>query len=318
MRFPPQIFVMTASARAVRVAAVQAAPALLDLSVSLDRLEAWTGRAAGEGAELVAFGETWLTGYPAWLDESPEAALWGHPGARAVFQRLVENSVEVPGPAVDRMAGLAREHGVTLVVGVHERAGRTLYNTQLTFTPDGSLLRRHRKLMPTYHERMVWGQGDGSALAAVTVNGAKVGSLVCWEHWMPLARQALHDSGEEIHVAGWPGVHEMHQVASRSYAFEGRCFVLAVGSILRVKDMPPELPLRPERGRDPEAFVIRGGSAIIAPDGRYIAGPVYDEEAVIVADCDLSEITRESLTLDVSGHYSRPDVFEFRIKREGR
>ena len=309
---------MTASARVVRVAAVQAAPALLDLSVSLDRLQAWTGRAAGEGAELVAFGETWLTGYPAWLDESPEAALWGHPGARAVFQRLVENSVEVPGPAVDRMAGLAREHGVTLVVGVHERAGRTLYNTQLTFTPDGSLLRRHRKLMPTYHERMVWGQGDGSALAAVTVNGARVGSLVCWEHWMPLARQALHDSGEEIHVAGWPGVHEMHQVASRSYAFEGRCFVLAVGSILRVKDMPPELPPRPERGRDPEAFVIRGGSAIIAPNGRYLAGPVYDEEAVIVADCDLSEITRESLTLDVSGHYSRPDVFEFRIKREGR
>ncbi|HEY6207948.1 MAG TPA: carbon-nitrogen hydrolase family protein [Gemmatimonadales bacterium] len=309
---------MTASARVVRVAAVQAAPALLDLSVSLDRLQAWTGRAAGEGAELVAFGETWLTGYPAWLDESPEAALWGHPGARAVFQRLVENSVEVPGPAVDRMAGLAREHGVTLVVGVHERAGRTLYNTQLTFTPDGSLLRRHRKLMPTYHERMVWGQGDGSALAAVTVNGARVGSLVCWEHWMPLARQALHDSGEEIHVAGWPGVHEMHQVASRSYAFEGRCFVLAVGSILRVKDMPPELPPRPERGRDPEAFVIRGGSAIIAPNGRYLAGPVYDEEAVIVADCDLSEITRESLTLDVSGHYSRPDVFEFRVKGERR
>ena len=300
----------------MRVAAVQAAPALLDLSASLDRLETWTGRAAGEGAQLVAFGETWLTGYPAWLEESPEAALWGHPGARAVFQRLVENSVEVPGPAADRMARLAREHGVTLVVGVHERAGRTLYNTQLTFAPDGSLARRHRKLMPTYHERMVWGQGDGAALAAVTVNGARVGSLVCWEHWMPLARQALHDSGEEIHVAGWPGVHEMHQVASRSYAFEGRCFVLAVGSILRVGDMPAELPPRPERGRDPQAFLIRGGSAIIAPNGRYLAGPVYDEETVLVADCDLSEITRESLTLDVSGHYSRPDVFEFRIKRD--
>ena len=300
----------------MRVAAVQAAPALLDLSASLDRLETWTGRAAGEGAQLVAFGETWLTGYPAWLEESPEAALWGHPGARAVFQRLVENSVEVPGPAADRMARLAREHGVTLVVGVHERAGRTLYNTQLTFAPDGSLARRHRKLMPTYHERMVWGQGDGAALAAVTVNGARVGSLVCWEHWMPLARQALHDSGEEIHVAGWPGVHEMHQVASRSYAFEGRCFVLAVGSILRVGDMPAELPPRPERGRDPQAFLIRGGSAIIAPNGRYLAGPVYDEETVLVADCDLSEITRESLTLDVSGHYSRPDVFEFRVRRE--
>ena len=300
------------------VAIVQARPCYLDLDRSLEKASRLIREASSRGAKLVAFGETWLTGYPVWLDESPEAALWGHPGARAVFQRLVENSVEVPGPAVDRMAGLAREHGVTLVVGVHERAGRTLYNTQLTFTPDGSLLRRHRKLMPTYHERMVWGQGDGSALAAVTVNGARVGSLVCWDHWKPLARQALHDSGEEIHVAGWPGVHEMHQVASRSYAFEGRCFVLAVGSILRVKDMPPELPPRPERGRDPEAFVIRGGSAIIAPNGRYLAGPVYDEEAVIVADCDLSEITRESLTLDVSGHYSRPDVFEFRVKGERR
>ncbi|HEU5262952.1 MAG TPA: nitrilase-related carbon-nitrogen hydrolase [Gemmatimonadales bacterium] len=119
--------------------------------------------------------------------------------------------------------------------------------------------------------------------------------------------------GEEIHVAGWPGVQEMHQVASRSYAFEGRCFVLAVGSILRVKDMPAELPPRPEKAKDPDGFMIRGGSAVIAPNGRYLAGPVYDQETVVVADCDLAEITREAMTLDVSGHYSRPDVFEFRV-----
>ena len=135
---------------------------------------------------------------------------------------------------------------------------------------------------------------------------------------MPLTRQAMHDSGEQIHVAGWPGVHEMHQVASRSYAFEGRCFVLAVGSIMRVKDLPPELPPRADKAEDPDAFIIRGGSAIIAPNGRYLAGPVYDEEAVVVADCDLGEITRESLTLDVSGHYSRPDVFQFRVTPRGR
>ena len=156
--------------------------------------------------------------------------------------------------------------------------------------------------------------GEGTALRAASVGGVKVGSLICWEHWMPLARQAMHDSGEEIHVAGWPGVHEMHQVASRSYAFEGRCFVLAVGSILRVKDMPPELPPRPDKAGDPNGFMIRGGTVIIAPNGRFLAGPVFDEEVVVVADCDLGEITREAMTLDVSGHYSRPDVFEFRVR----
>jgi nitrilase len=302
--------------RVVRVAAVQAAPALLDLPASLERLEQWARRAGREGARVIAFPETWLTGYPAWLDESPEAALWAHAGAKAVFQRLVENSVTVPGPAVERLAALARELEATLVVGMHERAGRTLYNTQLTFGPDGALARHHRKLMPTYHERLIWGLGEGAALGAASVDGVRIGSLICWEHWMPLTRQAMHDSGEEIHVAGWPGVHEMHQIASRSYAFEGRCFVLAVGSILRVKDMPPELPPKPERTQDPNGFMIRGGSAIIAPNGRYLAGPVYDEETVVVADCDLGEITREALTLDVSrgGHYTRPDVFEFRVK----
>ncbi len=305
---------MPVTSRIVRVAAVQAAPALLDLPASLDRLEDWTRRAVTEGARLVAFGETWLTGYPEWLDESPGAALWGHAGAKAVFERLALNSVEVPGPAAERLAKLARGLKVTLVVGVHERAGRTLYNSQLTYGPDGALARRHRKLMPTYHERLIWGQGAGDALTAVPVDGARVGGLICWEHWMPLARQAMHDSGEEIHIAGWPAVHEMHQVASRSYAFEGRCFVLAVGSILRWKDMPPELPPVPEKATDPDAFMIRGGSAIIAPNGRYLAGPVFDAEAVVVADCDLAEITRESLTLDVSGHYSRPDVFAFQVR----
>lgn len=126
---------------------------------------------------------------------------------------------------------------------------------------------------------------------------------------MPLARQVMHDAGEEIHIASWPGVSEMHQVASRHYAFEGRCFVVAVGAILRIKDLPAELPPRPEKAKDPDGFLYRGGSAIIAPSGAYLAGPVYDEETVVVADCDLGEITRESLTLDVSGHYSRPDLF---------
>ncbi|MGH7703070.1 MAG: carbon-nitrogen hydrolase family protein [Gemmatimonadales bacterium] len=298
----------------IRVAAVQAAPAFLNLPETLDRLEQWVARAAGEGARIVAFPETWLPGYPAWLDSSPEAALWGHDGAKTLFARLVENAVEVPGPTADRLGRAAGTHQVTLVVGLHERAGRSLYNAILTFGPDGTLLNHHRKLVPTYSERLIWGQGDGRGLRVVNTGGARVGSLVCWEHWMPLARQALHDLGEEIHVAQWPGVQEIHQIASRHYAFEGRCFVIAVGSILRVADMPPELPLSVEDTVAPGGLLIRGGSAIIAPNGRYLAGPVFEQETLVLADCDLGEIPRESMTLDVSGHYSRPDVFEFRVR----
>lgn len=304
---------MTAS-RVVRVAAVQAAPVFLDLDRTLSRLEEWAHRAAADGARLIAFPETWLPGYPAWIDSSPGAALWGHAGAKALFARLMDNAVEVPSAVTERVATVARELGATLAVGVHERVGRTLYNTLLIFGPDGTLLSHHRKLVPTYTERLIWGQGDGVGLRAADTGAARVGGLICWEHWMPLARQVMHDEGEEIHVAVWPGVQEMHQVASRHYAFEGRCFVVAVGSILRVSDMPPELPVAEPYAADPAGLMIRGGTAIIAPNGRYLAGPVYDVETVVAADCDLSEIARESMTLDVSGHYSRPDVFELLVK----
>ena len=304
--------------RHLRVAAVQAAPALLDQAATLDRLDTWTKRAADEGVTLAAFPEVFVPGYPAWLDDSPNSALWNHPGAKAVFQRLVENSVEVPGPVVTRIGALAKARHMTLIVGVHERAGRTLYNTLLTFAPDGQLANHRRKLMPTYHERMIWGLGSGAGLPAVDVAGVRVGGLICWEHWMPLARQAVHDSQEEVHVAAWPGVAELHLLASRHYAFEGRCFVIAAGCILRVRDMPPELPPRAEKASDPEAFLYNGGSAVIGPNGKIIAGPVYNEETVLVADCDLDEITRESLTLDVSGHYSRPDIFELRVTPHGK
>lgn len=300
--------------RIVRVAAVQARPDFLDLAGCLALLEEWTARAAAAGARIVAFPETWVPGYPGWLDDSPGAALWGHAGARSAFARLYENSVEVPGFAAARMGTVAREHGVTLVVGVHERAGRTLYNTLLTFAPDGTLANHHRKLVPTYHERLIWGMGDGRGLRAPPVCGVRVGGLICWEHWMPLARQVMHDAGEEIHVAAWPGVHDLHQLASRHYAFEGRCFVVAVGQLLRVRDLPPELPVRADKAGDPDALLYRGGSAVIAPGGRYLAGPVFDEETVVIADCDLSEIVGESLTLDVSGHYSRPDLFDLRFR----
>jgi len=298
----------------VRVAAVQAAPAFLDLEAGLAKLEDWTRKAAAGGAAIVAFPETWLPGYPAWVDSSPEAAIWGHAGARALHARLMENAVVVPSASTVRLGALARELGVALVVGVQERAGKTLFNALLTFGADGTLLNHHRKLVPTYTERLVWGYGDGHGLRAVEAAGAKLGGLICWEHWMPLARQAMHDTGEEIHVAAWPGVHEMHLVASRHYAFEGRCFVIAAGSILRVDQMPPELPPLESYAKDPKGLMIPGGSAIIGPNGKLLAGPVFDVETVVVADCDLAEIAKEAQTLDVSGHYSRPDVLDLRVK----
>lgn len=306
----------------VKVAVVQSSPVFMNLEASLDKAVGLTGRAAAGGAKLVTFGETWLPGYPAWLDYCPGAALWNHEPTKRVFARLRQNSVTVPSVETERLGQAAREHGLVLVIGVNERVARgpgngTLYNSLLIFDADGSLVRHHRKLIPTYTERLVWGQGDGIGLEAADTKAGRVGGLICWEHWMPLARQALHTSGEHVHVAVWPTAHEMHQIASRHYAFEARCFVLAAGLIMRARDLPPELDTPAEFAGRPDALLLRGGSAVIGPDGRYLAGPVFDEETILTAELDFSEIDREKMTLDVSGHYSRPDVFDLRLNGSG-
>lgn len=293
----------------------------LDSCLALTREKAL--EAAAAGAELIVFPETWIPGYPAWLDLCRDAALWDHAPVKAVFARIAENSVAIPGPAFDHLAATAREAEATLVIGLSERvdrgAGRgTLYNSLITIGPDGTLLNHHRKLMPTYTERLIWGAGDVEGLRSVDTSAGRVSALVCWEHWMPLARQALHESGEDIHVAVWPTVHDLHQVASRQYAFEGRCFVLASGSLMRASSLPPELEPHPDRVAGPDDWVLRGGSAIIGPDGRYVVEPVYDEQRIIVAEIDLRRVSEESMTLDVTGHYHRPELFDFRPLPTGR
>ena len=311
-----------AGAARTRVAVVQAEVAP-DVDAALERTAALARSAAEGGAQLIAFPETWIPGYPAWLDVCRDAALWDHQPVKEVFGRMAANSVAVPGPAADALAGIAREVGATLVVGVTERVDRgpgrgTLYNALLTFGPDGALLNHHRKLVPTYTERMVWGTGDADGLTAVDTPAGRVGGLVCWEHWMPLARQALHEAAEDVHVAVWPHAREMHQVASRHYAFEGRCYVLVAGSLMRASALPPELEPHPDRVRSPAQWVLRGGSAIVAPDGSYVAGPVYDEPCIVAAELDLGRIRQESMTLDVAGHYHRPDLFDFSPRRGRR
>jgi predicted amidohydrolase len=306
----------------VRAAIVQA-EVQADLASALREAEARTREAAAAGATLVVFPETYLPGYPAWLDVCRDAGLWNHAPVKTVFRRMMEQSVVAGGSSMDAIASIARANGVVLVMGAIERvevgAGQgTLYNSIFTFGADGALLNHHRKLVPTYTERMVWGPGDGAGLRAVDSASGRVGSLVCWEHWMPLARQALHESGEDVHAALWPTVHEMHQVASRQYAFEARCHVLAAGSIMRASSLPPELEPHPDRISSANDLVLRGGSAIIGPDGAYLRGPVFDEPAILVADLDLGRNREERMTLDVTGHYHRPDVFDFSVHRRTR
>jgi nitrilase len=304
-----------------KVAIAQASAVFHDKDASLKKALDYIARAGNAGAKIVALGETWLPGYPAWLDYCPDAALWDHTPVKRVFAELRTNSIVVPGSETAQLARAAKRHGITVVIGVNERVhsgpgNGTLYNSLLTFTPDGKLANHHRKLVPTYTERMIWGNGDGQGLQAVDTPLGRVGGLICWEHWMPLARQAMHNSGEAIHVAVWPTVHDNHQLASRHYAFEGRCFVLAVGVIMPFEHLPAGL-IKPAK-RKANDLLLRGGSAIIAPNGRYITEPLFGKETLIVAEIDRNEIEEERMTLDVAGHYSRPDVFSFAVKQERR
>jgi len=308
-----------AGSKRVRVAIAQSAPVYLDKRASLAKALDLIQRAAKQDALLVAFGETWLPGYPAWLDVCRGAALWENPSTKDVFAKLRDNSITVPGEEVKALSEAARDLNIAIVIGANERVDAgpgigTLYNSLLTISEDGRLSNHHRKLVPTYTERLVWGNGDGRGLEAVPTSAGRVGGLICWEHWMPLARMAMHDSGEHVHVAVWPTVHELHQLASRHYAFEGRCFVLAVGLMMPTVDLPHELrndvTSRPGDGR----WIEHGGSAIIGPDSQYVIEPVFDREELLVSDLDLTQIDRESMTFDVSGHYARPDLFRFEKK----
>jgi predicted amidohydrolase len=296
----------------LKVAIVQAAPVFMDLKASVTRAIDFISEAAAKGAQLVVFGETWLPGYPAWLDYCPDAALWNHEPTKEVFAELRRNSVSIKSPETEQLAEAAAKHKVVLVLGVNERVDEgpgngTLYNSLLTFNSDGSLLNHHRKLVPTYTERIVWGPGDANGLRAVNTSAGRIGGLICWEHWMPLARQTLHDSGEQIHIAVWPTVHEMHQIASRHYAFEGL--------MMKVRDLPGQLRAVAELADKPDHLLLSGGSSIIGPDGRYLVEPVFEKEQILIAEIDLQACDRERMTLDVSGHYQRQDVFELKVKK---
>src|SRR6201984_405157 len=308
----------SSATRTIRVAIAQAAPVYYNKAASLAKALDLIKDAASQGASLVAFGETWVSGYPAWLDVCPNVALWDHEPTKEVFAQLRENSISLEGPEVSQLTDAARDFQVGIIIGVNERvergpAQKTIYNSLLTFSPDGRLANHHPKLVPTFTERLVWGPGDGSGLTSVEIGQVRVGGLICWEHWMPLARMAMHQAGEHLHVAVWPTVNEVAQLESRHYAFEGRCFVMAVGLMMPASDVPHQLSHNVT-----DTWVERGGSCIGAPDSTSIGAPLFDRDELILADLDLAMIDRESMNLDVTGHYSRPDVFRFSHVESGR
>ena len=305
-------------ANTVRVGILQYAPVHGNLPASLERLENLLAQAAKEGVQLAVVGESWLSGYPAWLDVSPNMGRWNHPPTKQVYAAMYRNSITASGPEVQQIQAWVKQHGMVLGLGINERVERgpangSLFNSILLFDADGRLANHHRKLVPTYTERLVHAHGDAHGLQAVDTAAGRISALVCWEHWMPMARHALHQSGEDIHLALWPTVHEMHQIASRQYAFEGRCYVLAAGQLMQARELPADLDQPTDL--KPEDFVMRGGSAIIGPDGAYLTDPVYERSELVVADLDLDRLAEERMTLDTTGHYARPDIFRVTIDR---
>ncbi|MGJ3649471.1 carbon-nitrogen hydrolase family protein [Sphingomonas sp. GlSt437] len=297
-----------------RIAVVQAGSTLFDTPATLDRMAAHVATLKDAGAELAVFPEAYIGGYPKGLDFG--AAVGSRtPAGRNDFARYHAAAIDVPGPETARIGEMAAEARATLVVGVIERGtasgGGTLYCTALTFGPDGALIAKHRKLMPTASERLIWGQGDGSTLPVADTPVGKVAAAICWENYMPMLRQHYHAAGVQFWCAPTVDDRDIWQASMRHIAYEGRCFVLSACQYLTRADAPADYDCI--QGNAPETVLIRGGSVIVGPLGDVLAGPVYGEEAVLIADVDLSDIARGKYDLDVAGHYARPDVFELRV-----
>ncbi len=291
---------------AVKVACAQVEPVVFDRAATLDKVATVAAEAAGQGARLVLLPETFVPVYPSsrWVRE-----LVGGANGKPLFARLARESVEIPGPDSDRLGAIAREHRVHLALGVNERDGGTLYNSLLVYTPDGELALHHRKLVPTNHERLVWGFGDGKGLAAIQTDLGRVGGLICWENHMPLARAALYESGVEVYLAPTADDTEKWLESIRHIARESRAFVLSCCVFQRASSYPADVPLG-----EGDELMGRGGSAIVGPDGEYLAGPLWDEEGLIYAELDPQRLYEERQRFDAAGHYSRPDVLRLSVQ----
>jgi nitrilase len=305
---------------ATRVAAVQATYELMDREATIDRVAELTAAAAGQGAQVVVFPEVFVPGTPFWIDTQP---IWD--GDADWFGLLAENAVAVPGPATERLGAIAQEHRVWLVIGVEEREpnGATIYNTLLYLSPEGALVEKHRKLVPTGSERTVWGMGDGSTLRVVNTPFGRLGGLICWENYMPLARFHMYAQGVDLWIAPTLATGDAWVASMRHLARENRMFVVSVNPVLHAERIRPDFPHRDRLVptawlEEREGWVEEGNSVIVGPDGGLIGGPVRRREETLIADLDLGTVGAARRLLDPVGHYNRPDVFRLHVDTSPR
>ncbi len=303
----------------IKSAVVQAAPVLFDKEATVEKTCRLIKEAAGKEADFILFPEAFIPAYPRGFSFGTVVGSRS-PEGRLLWQKYWENSIEIPGPVTGALGEAARENDVYLAVGVIEResaAGGTLYCTLLYFGPDGQILGKHRKLKPTGSERLIWGEGDGSTLTVVDTELGKIGGLICWENYMPLARMAIYQKGVDLYLAPTADSRDTWQATLRHIACEGRCFVLGCNQYVSRDMYPDNLGFTEEIAGQPE-IMCRGGSVIISPMGEVLAGPLYDKEGILYAELDPAEIIQGKFDFDVVGHYFRPDVFNFSVNEGGK
>lgn len=300
----------------MRIAAAQTAPVWGDPEATAERVIQWIHRAAEDGVDLVAFGETFLSGYPFWVART-DGARWDDDDQKSAYAFYLKAAVGIDGPELQAVSSAVAETGVFTYLGVTERSSSrgTIYATLVGIDPSNGIVSAHRKLTPTYEERLVWGTGDGHGLQVHDLGRARVGGLNCWENWVPTARHALYAQGMDLHIAAWPGSVELTEDITRFIAKEGRCFVLSAGALLSPQDIPSDFPLREAALAGDESCFYNGGSAVAGPDGNWIQEPVAGEERLVVANIDVAAVRGERQNFDAAGHYFRGDVFEVTVDR---
>lgn len=301
-----------------KVAVIQAASVLFDKAACIQKACSLVEEAGSAGSNIVLLPEAFIPAYPRGFTFGMRVGSRNDAG-RALWQRYWENAVNMSGPEIEALGSAAKKAGVYLCIGVIERdgvsAGETLYCSMLYFSPDGALIGKHRKLKPTGSERLIWGEGDGSTLPVIDTRFGKMGGLICWENYLPLARTAMYGQGVEIYMAPTADSRDTWQATVRHIASEGRCFVLGCNQYV-TKDMYPDNLESIEELSDQPDIMCRGGSVVVAPSGEVIAGPLWDREGILYADLDRDEITRAKIDFDVVGHYARPDVFKLTVNKK--
>jgi nitrilase len=303
----------------IKIGLAQIAPVWLNRELTLTKILEYTDSAGESGCNLVAFGEGLLPGYPFWIERT-NGAQFNSPVQKEIHAHYLDNAVQIEAGHLDELCDRADQHNMAVMLGIIERpldrGGHSVYASLVYIDSNGAIQSIHRKLMPTYEERLAWSIGDGHGLQVHRLGPFTVGGLNCWENWMPLARAALYGQGEDLHVAVWPGGMHNTKDITRFVAVEARSYVISVSGLMRTIDIPADTPYRSEIIAGPAEIFADGGSCVAAPDGRWVVEPVANEERLILATLDHERIREERQNFDPAGHYARPDVLQLSVNRQ--